>query len=279
MNTKSGFIPCAGLGSRMGLLGKELPKPLWSIFERSMLEIQISFMTQFGFSDLFANTHHLHKQIKAENEQRNLCLNLLHEKILLGNGGNFHNLKKTFPKVKNILVANPDVFLMLSEKDWSTFLEKSEKGNCLLLLPCSGSYNEVQIDENGYFLKVRPPISSKNSYLTYSGVSLLDLDTFPYLQGKSSFFDTVIHPTINETNTFVPSEEYEYWDFGTLEQYKDNILKLLETRNGRFWDFLISNHFIREEFFSSGEYNSGEFLVNSKEISFNSSLRRHTIHL
>lgn len=58
------IIMSAGLGTRMGDIGKILPKPLWPLYEKSLLEIQIRYLKKKGISKIYINTHHHHDQIE-----------------------------------------------------------------------------------------------------------------------------------------------------------------------------------------------------------------------
>ena len=37
------YILAAGKGTRMGEIGKVVPKPLWPIYEKSLLELQVAW--------------------------------------------------------------------------------------------------------------------------------------------------------------------------------------------------------------------------------------------
>ena len=52
------LILAAGFGTRMGEIGKSLPKVLWPIFERSLLELQVEYAKSLGIQKIFINLHH-----------------------------------------------------------------------------------------------------------------------------------------------------------------------------------------------------------------------------
>ena len=46
------FLPCAGIGSRLGELAKDTPKSLLDVNGQSILERQISVFKKLGISDI-----------------------------------------------------------------------------------------------------------------------------------------------------------------------------------------------------------------------------------
>jgi NDP-sugar pyrophosphorylase family protein len=108
MNIKNCFLPCAGFGTRMGSVGKVIPKPLWPLFDSTLLELQVTYARTLGAQRSFINTHHLSELFKDIINEEDLTD--LYEKEILGSGGCFHNLKKNFPKVASINIFNPDSF-------------------------------------------------------------------------------------------------------------------------------------------------------------------------
>jgi mannose-1-phosphate guanylyltransferase len=273
MTIKSGFIPCAGLGTRMGPYGRRCPKPLWPLFEKSLLEIQQIYLKSLGLENFFANTHHQFEKIETLNKHNKLGIKLLYEKELLGNGGDFHNLKKLYPNEKGVLVANPDVFLFLSKRDWRCFFEETNRSSNLILMPVSGSYNKVSVGKEGQFLKVEAPPEDGSSYFTYSGVSYVELSSMTHVSGVSSFFDTVINAETRPSQTFIPEDPYEYWDFGTLDLYLENLRKLFSLKSGLFWEFLVKNSIFLETSLDKNLYTSTTelFKLSAGEVS----LREH----
>jgi len=232
MNIDAVFIPCAGKGTRMGDVGKRLPKPLWPLFDSTLLELQIKFFKKLGFKKIIINTHHLAEQFKTMDN-----VEILFEKKLLGSGGSLHNLKRNYPNLQKIIISNPDVFFNLCLEDWKKFIseEKEEEfENILLSLPCKKgeAYNELIVDNKNRFLNVGQP--PKSDYCTYSGVGIINLKSFELHEGESSFFDSVINPNFNRTKVLNIGKRDQYWDFGTLEQYKDSHLAILDGKEESF---------------------------------------------
>ena len=56
-------ILCAGLGSRLGLLTKNCPKPLLKVKNKSLLEWQILLLKKYGVTEIYINLHYLSENI------------------------------------------------------------------------------------------------------------------------------------------------------------------------------------------------------------------------
>ena len=57
LNNTRALILAAGKGTRMGEIGKVLPKVLWPIYERSLLELQVQYAKSLGIKDIYIKNH------------------------------------------------------------------------------------------------------------------------------------------------------------------------------------------------------------------------------
>lgn len=231
MNIDAVFIPCAGYGTRMGKIGKIIPKPLWTIGGVPLLYLKILQYSELGFNTFVLNSHHQADKIDSFAAEHNLTIVVSNEPQILGNGGSFHKLKRDLPELNKVLVTNPDSFYFLSKKDWNNFTNLSENvNNCLLGVRCKSTdtYNRLKL-ENNLFQKVEMfGKETLSSDLTYGGMGIVDLNSFPNKEGESSFFETVVNPLLNITEIKTPNDSYEFYDFGTLSEFINLSLKVLE---------------------------------------------------
>jgi len=227
MNIDKVLILSAGKGTRMGRLGEVLPKPLWPIGNATLLEFQIKYWQSKGIKNIYINVYH-QKEILKEYLQSFSDVHILEEPELLGVGGGIHNLAnlKEVNYSGDLLISNVDVLCFcenILEK-----LKNSMEGRdaCLNLFSTDNeSYREVCV-ENNKVIGIEK--SNKEHFLTYSGLSLIKLDTLKKRAGKSDFFDSVCNYQEKNIGAF-HSENLEYWDFGTLERYHSSIYRLLTT--------------------------------------------------
>ena len=270
------LILSAGLGTRMGDIGKVLPKPIWPIFECSMLELQYLWAKKMGCKKVFINTHHLHKKVQNFLKlNNNLDIEVVHEETLLNTGGAIYNLKKRMNLKKGtILVVAGDQFYFFENSIWKGALEKVEKSHGLLFgLTVDGSknsYNELCI-ENDILTKVEnysKKLHGQKTYITYSGLSLINLEMLEDGTGSVPFFKSVADFRKKDINVVVPREQ-EYWDFGTSERYFGSIRNLFEDlllrKDTEFLKFCLNNGVfdlskVSKRLESYGTYEKASFL-------------------
>lgn len=148
------YILAAGKGTRMGEIGKNLPKPLWPIFEKSLLELQVLWCISLGIKKIYINAHFLADQIEKEARQLSIKypveLKVLREEPLLDSGGCIHNLaqQKEINYKGRLLLINADQFYFFSENyftDALKMMEQNQSASVLFALKVSSedNYNET----------------------------------------------------------------------------------------------------------------------------------------
>lgn len=225
------LILSAGLGTRMGEIGKITPKVLWPVFFKTMLELQIRYCQDLGIKKIYINTHFLHEEINTFLKHANLenSVTVLYENPLLDSGGAIHNLAIR-PEINykgTLLLVNGDQFLFFHKDFWSIAKSKIEKCRAVLFgikVEKSSSYNETKTI-NDKLVEISKNVTRDRDYITYSGLGLLNLKGLRPQTGISRFFDTVVDFK-NELVELVTPNTFEYWDFGTADIFAKNILKL-----------------------------------------------------
>lgn len=242
MSIDAVFIPCAGFGTRMGELGKIIPKPLWTVAGISLLELKIFQFQKLGFNKFILNSHHQAEKIKAFAKASSLDILISEEPKILGNGGSFHKIQREKKSIKRVLVTNPDSFYFLESTDWDDFIKiANQEANVLLGVTCkkSDSYNRLSLVDSNVFSGVEIFGKDKiTSDQTYGGMGIIDLESFQNKEGESSFFDSVINPVFNKTKVYSPKAHYEFWDFGTLSEFKEILENLKKGDAGKMGELL-----------------------------------------
>ena len=120
------FILAGGLGSRMGNLTKNLPKPMLKINKKSILENQINFFKKKGFYNFIISVNYLsNKIINYFQDGKKFDLNIKYckEKSFLGTAGPL-SLLKNKKIVDDIIVINGDIY---ADIDFGKILEYHKK--------------------------------------------------------------------------------------------------------------------------------------------------------
>ncbi len=266
MQIDHALILSAGLGTRMGEIGKKLPKALWPVFYKSLLELQVDYCHDLGIKRIFINTHFLSEEIEAyvKSDPKFSQVIILHEDPLLDSGGAIHNMasRGDVHYSGNLLLVNADQFLFFDKKYFDEALSGLENSRATLFgitVDKSAKYNEtVVVDDRLTDIRKN---QGTHDYVTYSGLGILKLDGLEPIGGITKFFETVANYKRERIQFLTPSK-FEYWDFGTADIYFNSIKEIYENRkeskSGMLMDFLKKHDAFNgdENNFFSRELNS-----------------------
>lgn len=238
MQIDHALILCAGMGTRMGEIGKTLPKALWPVYFKSLLELQVDYCRGLGISRIFINVHFLAEEIEKfiSSDKKFENVIVLHEDPLLDSGGAIHNMasRGDVNYMGNLLVVNADQFMLFHAEYFQKALKALATSRAVLFgikVDFDSHYNETVIT-NELLTDIKKSDGEK-SFITYSGLGLIKLDNLYPVPGATKFFQTVVNYK-KEAVRFVTPEDYEYWDFGTADIYFENIKKLAMLINDKY---------------------------------------------
>jgi NDP-sugar pyrophosphorylase family protein len=262
MKIDKALILAAGRGTRMGVIGKVLPKPMWPIFEKTLLYLSCCYARDIGIGEIFINAHHCKQEILTHIDNLSMPnINVLEEEDLLGVGGAVHNLNR-HSQGGNVLIINSDLFIFPMKGSITDYLDLNNGDIAQLLsLPVESNsgYNKLFIENN--YLKKIEQIDKKNTsdYYTYSGVSLVNMDLLDDCEGFSNFFESVADYKKKKVSV-VNLKNCEYWDFGTISRYCDSLYRVIDNLNkscdSKFMTFLNKNGAIFEQCVQNNSYGS-----------------------
>lgn len=275
------LILAAGKGTRMGGIGKQIPKVIWPIFEKTLLQLEVAYAKYLApGADIYINLYNYSDKICAHieaNPESFRGVNIIIEEEALDIGGAIHNLASKITYSGNLLILNSDQFLFCGPKVIEDAILGMQGKSGLLFayeVESSKGYNSLNV-ENGYFCGVTPNkvFFENRNILTYTGMSILALDQIVPKEGPSSFFSSII---TEQREIFLVENisKYEYWDFGTLERYHQSILSIAERQSGDFFEFIVSEGAIEQRLFKGKYYNSEDAIeldnirITNKKILF-----------
>jgi len=242
------LILSAGLGTRMGEVGKLIPKVLWPVYFKTLLELQINYCQDLGIKKIYVNTHYLHHEIIEFLKSTSLLesVTILHEDPLLDSGGAIHNLaaRDEVDYKGNLLLVNGDQFLFFEEEWWLEATRRIHQSRAVLFgirVDKDSAYNET-VTQKKKLIEIKKNTIRDHDYITYSGLGLLNLNGLKSVPGISRFFETVANYNSENVELITPSS-FEYWDFGTADIYAQNIFKLknAENRKSKMGNFLTKH--------------------------------------
>ncbi len=246
------LILAAGFGTRMGSIGQNLPKVLWPVFEKSLIELQVAYARSLGIEKIYINLHYMGEEIETYCKSRPAFegVEFLWEKPeILDIGGAVHNLA-SLPGVKyrgKLLILNADQFFYLKKEDLFKILAPFEKSSSVLFsysVNSSDGYNALEVGADRMVKGIikNNDLSKEKRVETYTGISYIDLAQLKKVPGVSKFFESVC-PFDQKDVRAILLDHVDYWDFGTVKRYWDTLFNILQTYRTRsthpFLRFLI----------------------------------------
>jgi aminoglycoside/choline kinase family phosphotransferase/dTDP-glucose pyrophosphorylase len=225
------IILSAGLGTRLLPHTRQLPKPLFPISGKPVLEILIKRLIQAGCHNLMINTHHLYEQITMflSHKHFSIPVEICHETDILGTGGAVKNVENFWDETP-FMVINSDI---VTDIDFKTVYE-FHLNHCfpatLVLTDCA-QLNSVSCDSNDFITDFYIPkhsnLCSKETQYTFTGIQVVNKEILDFIP-KGTFY-SIIDAYINlmksgrKIKAFYATQSY-WKDIGTPERYREAVL-------------------------------------------------------
>ena len=235
------MILAAGFGTRLKPLTIGLPKPMFPVLNRPLLEHTLNFLSSQGIQDIIVNVHHLPEKIVeyfGDGTDFGVRLQFSREEEILGTAG---GLKKaqSFLEKETFLVLNSDV---LADINLDSVLKlHKEKNSCLTLVVRQDDepekYRPIHLADDDRITRFvdasikHPPTITQR--VMFTGIQIMEPEIFSRIP-TNKFCGTTedIFPAMIEEGLPVYGYLHEkYWiDMGTRETYIQAQADALEGR-------------------------------------------------
>ena len=278
------LILAAGKGTRMGKAGEVLPKVLWPIFEKSLIELQVEYAKTFNPNKIFINLFHEKDSLEERilNKIDDELVELVKEDEKLDIGGAIHNIASKVNYKGKLLIINADQFIMLSDEVIEEFSKKTDQSAvCLLSYSVDklDGYNALEIIDGKFKGIIQNSDVQSKAFDTYTGMSCINLDKLEKVSGESKFFSSIANPNKRDVSV-LNIETSRYWDFGTIHRYYKSMFLIVDALNATdldpFVEFLKSCDAINGDKIGQGGYGAGEGII---DLGKNKPLVKNTIYL
>jgi len=184
------MVLCAGLGTRLGDLTREIPKPMLPLGDRPMLEYILCHLKRHGFDQVAVNLHFMPEVIQnhfGDGSRWGLRLTYSYEPQLLGTAGGPKKIQPYFQGHGPLLVQYGDV---ITNQDFTAMLRFHRERKALATLlghQRAKSNSALSVDATGCverFLE-RPSEADRSAIAqtwVFSGVTICEpelLDLIP----------------------------------------------------------------------------------------------------
>lgn len=142
------FVLGAGLGTRLGQLTKERPKPLIPICQKPLITFAFDHLIGSGISEFVVNTHHqsqVYNELFPDGTYRGIPIGFRHEPVLLETAGGLKNAEELL-KGEPFVVYNGDILCDLPLEGALRF-HQQQQNEVTLVLRSGGGPLQVALDE------------------------------------------------------------------------------------------------------------------------------------
>ncbi|MDD2890791.1 MAG: NDP-sugar synthase [bacterium] len=222
-------ILCAGYGTRVLPLTNYLPKPLFPIFGKPIIDNIIFHLKSLNISEFCINTHHLADKIKnyvLSNTKFNATFNFSYEPQILGIAGGIGNIKEFLHSEDIFIVHNGDILSNINLEPAIEF-HKRENAIITLILHDYKTFNKVTLSSplspnktNNNISSINAPANPKS--LAFTGISIMSNKILDFLPNNKTSADII--PVYNKLIDLHAIKGYisqnHFWsDIGTPESY------------------------------------------------------------
>ncbi|MFC1501496.1 NDP-sugar synthase [Elusimicrobiota bacterium] len=194
MNTA--MILCAGFGTRMGELTKDIPKPMLKIRKKPMLEYTILHLAKLGINKIFINLHYLSEKITSyfgDGKDFGVSIKYSYEKEPLGTAGAVKNIETQLRKTSDFLLLYGDIVCNEDYQKLFAFHQTKEKSIATIILHERNESNSVvEMDSDNMIIRFieRPSeaVSNKMQNWVNSGIYCLRSKILDFIP-KTKFCD------------------------------------------------------------------------------------------
>ncbi|QPJ60613.1 MAG: NDP-sugar synthase [Candidatus Nitronauta litoralis] len=224
------MVLAAGFGTRLKPLTQVLPKPMFPILGKPVLEHTLAHLARFGIRDITVNLHHLPAAVQGyfgNGETLGIELHYSYEQEILGTAGGILKARK-YLDGGPFIVMNSDIITDIDLEKVMAFHQA--RGSALTMVltdgEVTGIHDPIELDENDRVVHM-PGASSKNMPdttrpVTFTGVQIIEPEIFDRIP-VNQFCGTTkeIYPEMIEDGRRVYGYLHKgYWqDMGTREQY------------------------------------------------------------
>jgi NDP-sugar pyrophosphorylase family protein len=229
------MVLAAGLGTRLRPLTDDRPKALVSIANRTLLEITLTRLKEFGIRDVIVNVHHFADMIVAylrTNDNFGLHIEISREDTLLDTGGGLKKAGWFFDRdAEPFLLHNVDVISTIDFQEMLRF-HNNHRGLATLAVQDRPTSRYLVFDEHQELcgrrlvrqqkLEIARP-SQQRVELAFAGIHIISTRLISLLAGEGAY--SIIDSYLDlagrgEKISGFRADSYDWRDLGTVESVK-----------------------------------------------------------
>ncbi|MFO7930035.1 MAG: sugar phosphate nucleotidyltransferase [Thermodesulfobacteriota bacterium] len=213
----------AGRGTRLLPHTRKLPKPLFPVAGRPVIDIIIWRLIEQGISAIAVNTHHLHQQVESFISSQSYPVPVVtrYEPEMLGTAGAIANFSDFLGNRDPFVVMNSDILTDIDIKGVVDRHRENAPAATLVVHDCP-EFNKVRIDKNGLIKDFSGHPEKDECCLAFTGIQVIDPVIYKYIP-KCPHADSIdVYRSMIGGGLMVMAWKSfgHYWhDIGTPERY------------------------------------------------------------
>ena len=184
-------ILAGGFGKRLRPLTEDRPKPLVEVCGRPILEWQILWLKQYGFTDFVLMLGYARQKVieyLGSGKKLGVRVSYVVEDEPLGTGGAIKNAESVLKNEDLFLVLNGDILTNLDPRPLIEVVKNDPNAVAgIALVPMRSPYGIVKV-ENGYVVEFQEKPTLE--YLINAGIYVMKPQIFDYLPEKGDIEKT-----------------------------------------------------------------------------------------
>nr|WP_320192526.1 sugar phosphate nucleotidyltransferase [uncultured Desulfobacter sp.] len=217
------LILAAGFGTRLLPYTQQLPKPLFTINGRPVLDYAVNHLLDAGCTKIFINSHHLANAVAqfVDSHPSKQVLEVVFEPVILDTGGAIANLGARLAD-DDFFVINADV-LCNFDLSYLMACHKASKALATLLVHDCYRFNTLCVDQTTPELGVVKHFSqAPESGLAFTGIQAISPDIFEYMPPEKIFSSIDVYKKVCELGKIsaVKAKQFYWRDMGTPQDYQ-----------------------------------------------------------
>ncbi|WP_321493302.1 sugar phosphate nucleotidyltransferase [uncultured Desulfobacter sp.] len=216
------LILAAGLGTRLLPYTQHVPKPLFTINGRPVLDYAVQSLLAAGCTKIFINAHHLADAIErfVDNHRSKDLLEVVFEPVILNTGGAIANIGSQLAD-DDFFVVNADV---ICDFDLSLLMASHKASNALatLLVHDCLRFNTLCVEQTASGPGIVRHFSQAPSGLAFTGIQAISPGIFEYMPPEKIFSSIDVYKKLcPQEKIFALEAKQFYWrDMGTPQDYQ-----------------------------------------------------------
>ncbi len=176
------LVLAAGPGTRLLPHTRQVPKPLFPVAGRPVIDIIIWRLISQGISAIGVNTHHLHEQVQAFISSRNYPVPVVtrYEPEMLGTGGAIGNFADFLGYSRPFVVINSDILTDIDIREAAEQHMARSPAATLIVHDCP-EFNKVRIDAKGLVREFSGAGEENERCLAFTGIQVIDPVIYDYI--------------------------------------------------------------------------------------------------